>query len=161
MTLHVLFVVADVTYALPVASILQMETFVGATAVPGTPDYVIGVATVRGKVVPVIDLRLRFGLPAVPPTLDTRIIVTQVADRIIALRVDSAREVVPLDPAQRQAAPELVSERSVGLVNGMHASGSRLLLLLDLPKVLNEHAHDHEPIAFLVDEVQHRPALPG
>jgi len=161
MTLHVLFVVAGVTYALPVESILQMETFAGATAVPGTPDYVIGVATVRGKVVPVLDLRLRFGLPAVPPTLDTRLIVTQVAGRVIALRVDSAREVVPLDPAQHQAAPDLVTERSAALVRGMHAHGSRLLMLIDLPKVLNEHAHDHEPIAFLHDATQHRPALPG
>jgi len=160
-TLHVLFVVADVTYALPVENILQMESFMGATRVPGTRDYVIGVATVRGKVVPVIDLRLRFGLPAVPPTLDTRLIVTEVGGRVIALLVDSAREVVPLDPSQNQPAPEMVGERSAGLVRGMHAQGPRLLLLLDLPKVLSERAYDHDPIAFLDDETQHRPALPG
>lgn len=161
MKLHVVFVVAEVEYALPVEVVLQMESFSGATAVPGSPDYVIGVVTVRGRVIPVIDLRLRFGLPAVPTTPDTRIIVTQVKARVVALRVDKAREVLPLDLDKHQAAPELVSDRSGGLVHAMHASGTRLLLLLDLPKVLSENAHEHEPRALLDDDVQHRPALPS
>ena len=161
MTLHVVFSVGGVEYALPVALVLQMETFSGATRVPGTPDYVIGVVTVRGRVVPVVDVRLRFGLPAVPPTLDTRIIVTQVGERVVALCVDSAREVLALDPAAQQSAPELVSDRSSGLVHGMHARDKRLLLLLDLPKVLGEEPHDHQVHALLDDAARRRPALPG
>jgi purine-binding chemotaxis protein CheW len=159
--LHIVFSVNGVEYALPVDWVLQMETFTGVTSVPGTPDYVVGVVTVRGRVVPVVDLRLRFGLPAVPMTHDSRIIVTQVATRVVALRVDSAREVIVLDPEQHQPAPELVNERSAGLVRGMHALGARLLLLIDLPKVLGEHAHDHEHRALLDDSERDRPALPG
>ncbi|HEY3493703.1 MAG TPA: chemotaxis protein CheW [Polyangiaceae bacterium] len=161
MSLHVVFALAGVEYALPVAYVLQMDTFSGATPVPGTADYVAGIVTVRGRVVPVIDLRRRFGLPPVAPTLDTRIIVTQVEDRVVGLCVDRAREVLALDPTKHQAAPALVSERSVGLVQGMHALGTRLLLLLDLPKVLSEHGHDHEPLALLTDDAHDRPALPG
>lgn len=161
MSLHVVFVLAGVEYALPVASVLQMDTFSGATAVPGTPDYVAGIVTVRGRVVPVIDLRRRFGLPAVATTLDTRIIVTELGGRVVALCVDRAREVLFLDPEKNQPAPALVSERSQGLVQGMHAVGSRLLLLLDLPKVVSEDAHDHESIAILADAAHGRPALPG
>jgi len=161
MTLHVIFTVGEVEYALPVASVFQMETFSGATAVPGSPAYVLGIVTVRGRVIPVVDLRRRFGLPAVPTTLDTRIIVTDIDGRVVGLCVDRARDVIDLDPAQRQPAPALVNERSAGLVGGMHARGSRLLLLLDLAKVLTEHAHDHEPLALPSDQAHPRPALPG
>ncbi len=161
MTLHVVFAVAEVEYALPVASISQMESFTGATAVPGSPAYVLGIVTVRGRVVPVVDLRRRFGLPGVPLTADSRIIVTDHGARFVALCVDRAREVIDLDPSKTQPAPGLVSERSAGLVNGMHAVGKRLLLQLDLLKVLNEDAHDHESRALLPDPALDRPALPG
>jgi purine-binding chemotaxis protein CheW len=161
LTLHVVFVLAGVEYALPVGFVLQMDSFNGATAVPGTPAYVAGIVTVRGRVVPVIDLRRRFGLPAVPATLDTRIIVTQVDERVVGLCVDRAREVLPLDPTKHQPAPAIVTERSLGLVHGVHAAGSRLLLLLDLSKVLSESAHDDEPHALLADDLHGRPALPG
>lgn len=161
MTLHVVFSVAEVEYALPVSAIAQMESFTGATAVPGSPPYVLGIVTVRGRVVPVLDLRRRFGLADVALTADTRIIVTDSGGRFVALCVERAREVIELDPGKTQPAPALVNERSAGLVSGMHAVGKRLLLQLDLPKVLNEHAHDHEPRALLPDEARPRPALPG
>jgi purine-binding chemotaxis protein CheW len=160
MTLHVVFAVAGVEYATPIASVLQMESFTGATPVPGAPAYVLGVVTLRGRVIPVIDLRRRFGLSPAEPTLDTRIIVTQVAGRVVAFCVDRAREVLTLDLAQLQPAPTLVSERAVGLVNGVFTVGSRLLLTLDLPRI-SENDHDHEPHALLSDEDHHRPALPG
>lgn len=161
MTLHVVFAVAEVEYALPVACVLQMETFTGATAVPGAPAYVLGIVTVRGRVIPVVDLRRRFGLPAASVTLDTRVIVTELDGRVVGLSVDRARDVIDLDPTQRQPAPALVNERSAGVVNGMYARGSRLLLLLDLAQVLSEDAHDHEPLALPADEAHARPALPG
>lgn len=151
MILHIVFVVAGSEYALPVDAILQMESFTGATSVPGVPPYVAGVVTVRGRVVPVIDLRLRFGQPAAEDTLDTRIAVTQVGERVVALRVDSAREVLKLDPEKHQPAPKVVAERSQGFVHAVHSLGARLLLLLDLPKVLGETSHDDEPHSLLAD----------
>jgi len=149
MMLHIVVVVAGSEYALPVESVLQMESFSGATPVPGTPPYVAGVVTVRGRVVPVLDLRLRFGQPAAENTLDTRIAVTQVGERIVALRVDSAREVQKLDSHKHQPAPKVIAERSRGFVHAVHSLGTRLLLLLDLPKVLGETSHDDEPIPLL------------
>lgn len=151
MTLHVVFVVAGSEYALPVESILQMESFNGATPVPGVPPYVSGVVSVRGRIVPVVDLRMRFGQPPAESTLDTRIAVTQAGDRVVALRVDSAREVIKLDTDKHQPAPKVVSERSQGFVYAVHSLGPRLLLLLDLPKVLGETSHDDESGTLLDD----------
>jgi purine-binding chemotaxis protein CheW len=162
MTLHIVLTVAGAEYALPVSAILQMESFAGATNVPGAPPYLVGVVTVRGRVVPVVDLRLRFGLPPAENTLDTRIAVTQLADRVVALRVDSAREVLKLDDDKHEPAPRVMVERAQGFVQATHSLGSRLLLLLDLPKVLGETSHDDLPRASLDDDgFQRRRALPS
>jgi purine-binding chemotaxis protein CheW len=162
LTLHVIFRLAASEYALPVDQVLQMETFSGATPVPGAPPYIAGIVTIRGLVVPVLDLRLRFGLPAIEFSLDTRIVVTRSATRVVGLRVDSAREVLELAVESNQPAPALVNERSKGFVHAVHALGPRLLLLLDLPKVLGENSHDHDSLALLDDAAsKRRPALPG
>jgi purine-binding chemotaxis protein CheW len=161
MKLHVVFALAGVEYALPVDEVLQMETFSGATLVPGAPAYVAGIVTVRGQVVPVIDLRIRFGLPAAELNLDTRIIVTESRGRVVALRVDTAREVLKLDTDKHQPAPSVVSERASGFVQAVHALGPRLLLLVDLPKILGENSHDRSPLLLDDDGSKARPQLPG
>jgi purine-binding chemotaxis protein CheW len=158
MKLHVVFNLSGGEYALPFDSVLQMESYAGATLVPGAPDYVDGIVAVRGTVVPVMDLRTRFGLPRAELTLDTRIIVTECERRIVALRVDTAREVLKLDVEKHQPAPSVVSERSSGFVYAVHALGKRLLLLIDLPKLLGEDSHEPKPRALPENE---RPQLPG
>jgi len=161
MKLHVVFALAGTEYALPVESVLQMESFAGATVVPSVAPFVAGIVTVRGMVVPVIDLRIRFGLAPAAVTLDTRIVVTESEGRVVALRVDSAREVLKLDVEKHQPAPSVISERSAGFVYAVHALGTRLLLLVDLPKILGETSHA-ESLALPLDDgsSRHR-ALPG
>jgi purine-binding chemotaxis protein CheW len=104
-TLHIVFRVGEVEYVLPADQVDQMESFSGATRVPGTPDYVSGLMQIRGKVIPVMDLRRRFGLPAQPPTLDSRVVVGRSGDRRVGLLVDRAREVIKLSPEQIKAPP--------------------------------------------------------
>jgi len=161
MKLHVVFSLANVEYALPVEAVLQMETFSGATHVPGAPAYVAGIVTVRGRVVPVVDLRVRLGLPPADVTLDTRIIVSETEGRVVALRVDSAREVLKLDPALHQPAPQVISERASGFVYAVHTLGQRLLLLVDLPKILGETSHDPLRALSVDDGTKTRLQLPG
>ncbi|MEI9938734.1 MAG: chemotaxis protein CheW [Pseudomonadota bacterium] len=151
MKLHVVFSLAGAEYALPFDSVLQMESYTGATLVPGAPAYVDGIVTVRGLVVPVLDLRTRFGLPRTELSLDARIIVAESEGRVVALRVDSAREVLKLDVDKHQPAPSVVSERSSGFVQAVHPLGKRLLLLIDLPKLLGENSHDLQPRALPED----------
>jgi len=161
MKLHVVFNIAGAEYALPFDSVLQMESYSGATLVPGAPAYVDGIVTVRGSVLPVVDLRTRFGLARTELTLDTRIIVTECEGRVVALRVDSAREVLKLDVEKHQPAPSVVSERSAGFVQAVHPLGKRLLLLIDLPKLLGEDSHDRKPLALPDDGSDARPQLAG
>jgi purine-binding chemotaxis protein CheW len=136
--LHVLFKVAGAEYALPYSDVLHMESFATATKVPGAPPYVAGLMQVRGRVLPVIDLRVRFGHEPQPVTSDSRVVVVQSGKRALALLADSAREVVKIDPAEYRAAPEMVSETGQGFVRSVAHAGNRLVMLIDLQRVIGE-----------------------
>lgn len=140
--LHVVFKVDGAEYALPAADVLQMESYTGATPVPGAPPHVAGLVQVRGRVIPVVDARVRFGLPSVPRTLDSRVVVGQLGTRTVGLLVDSAREVLKLDPAQVKPPPPLVVEGARGLVKAVAQVGPRLVMLIDFPRVVGEETSD-------------------
>lgn len=140
--LHVVLKVADTEYAISAADVLHMESFTGATRVPGTRPYVGGLIQIRGRVVPVIDLRARFGLPAIEPTLDSRVIVVQSGGRTVGLLVDSAREVVTIAADELRPPPEVMTEESAGFVRAVAKLGKRLVMLVDVGKVIGEE-QDH------------------
>jgi purine-binding chemotaxis protein CheW len=137
-TLYVVFKVADAEYALAASDVLLMETFTGATRVPGTERHVIGLVQIRGQVVPVVDLRARFGLPPIATTLDSRVVVVSHEGRSVGLLVDSAREVVKLSADQFHPPPDVVSEQSGGVVTSVAQAGPRLVMLIDFGKVIGE-----------------------
>ena len=111
----------------------------GRRASPARLPYVAGVVQVRGRVVPVVDLRVRFGLPAVEPTLDSRIVVVQHHDRTVGLLVDSAREVIKLDPGAAPGRHRVWSPTArTGFVKAVAHLGQRLLMLVDFVKVIGE-----------------------
>jgi purine-binding chemotaxis protein CheW len=138
--LHVLFRVADTDYVLPASQVLHMESFSGATRVPGALAYVVGLVQVRSRVLPVVDLRVRFGLPAREPTLDSRILIVQHGTRAVGLLADSAREVLRIDPQLFFPPPELVGEQAAGFVTQVAELGARLVMLIDSGKVIGEEA---------------------
>jgi purine-binding chemotaxis protein CheW len=138
MELHVTFRVGTASYAIPAAQVLHLETYETATPVPGAPSYVAGLVQVRGRLVPVVDLRARFGLPPLERTLDHRVVVVQSGTRVAGLLVDAAREVVKFDAAAFEKPPELVEQQAGGFIKGVATVSSRLFLLVDVPKVLGE-----------------------
>lgn len=141
-SLHVIFRVGDSDYALPVQQVLHMESFTEATRVPGAPAWVLGLVQSRGRMVPVIDLRARFGEPRAAPTLDQRVIVTEHDRRTVGLLVDSAREVAQLSDEQFQDPPELLARQAGGFTKAVGQAGKRLIFELDLTKVIGEDGHD-------------------
>ena len=140
--LHVIVRVGDAEYALAASDVVQMESFAGATPVPGARPYVAGLVQIRGKVVPVIDARVRCGLPSGERTLDTRVVVSRVKDRTVGLVVDAAREVIKLAPEQLQPPPPLVAAQARGFVKAVAQVGPRMVMLVDLDKVVGEEQLD-------------------
>jgi purine-binding chemotaxis protein CheW len=158
--LHVVFNVAGAEYTIPASAVVQLESYHGATPVPGTAPHVAGIIQVRGQVIPVIDLRRLFGQPPVEPTIDTRVIVTEQGGRQVGLLVDKSREVLRVDSATVQSTPALVEESSRGFFAGVIQLGQRLIMLLDLRKVVGEEDL-HEQFAKRLESGFNDAALPG
>lgn len=140
--LHVLFKLDDALYALPADVVVQMESYTGATVVPGASSFVAGIMQLRGRVVPVVDLRARFGLPPRESTLETRVVVGEHHDRVVALVVDSAREVIRMAPSQLKPPPRLADDGAQGFVKAVAQLGDRTVMVLDFGKVIGEEPID-------------------
>ena len=139
-TLHVTFRVGNADYAISAEQVLHLDSFTEATYVPGAPAFVAGLVQVRGKLVPVVDLRTRFGLGRIERTLDNRVIVVKVGTRVAGLLVDSAREVLRLDEAAFEPPPELLDNQASGFVKAVATQAKRLLLVVDVPRLIGEEA---------------------
>ncbi len=135
------FHLAERTYALPVDEVREVLRVAHVTRVPRAPAGVRGVTNMRGRVLPVIDLRVRLGMPAVAVGEASRILVVRGASGAIGLLVDRVEQIVPVLPSTVQPAPEEASvytEAAVGVV----PATPRLLILLHLSRLLAPLAAD-------------------
>lgn len=136
--LHVLFRVGEAEYALPAAEVLVMESYEGATRVPGAEPWVAGLVQIRGEVVPVVDLRRRFGLERVEPDVDHRVLVVRRGERSVGLLVDRAREVLLIGDESLREPPETVAQGAGGMIRSVATIGDRLLMLIDTARVIGD-----------------------
>jgi len=116
-----------------VESIIKMQAI---TAVPRAPAFVEGVTNLRGKVLPVIDLRRRFGLAATDPTKDTRIVVVELNSVTVGMVVDGVSEVLRVSNDSIEPPSPVVTTVDSAFIRGIAKVGERLIILLDLSQVL-------------------------
>ena len=117
-----------------VESIIKMQTI---TRMPHAPAFVEGVTNLRGKVLPVIDLRRRFNLPAREATRDSRIVVVLIGSSEVGMVVDSVSEVMTLQDSDIEAIPQMVTTADSSFITGIIKLPERLVILLDLGAVLS------------------------
>jgi purine-binding chemotaxis protein CheW len=134
---YILFSVAATTYALPSGEVRHMEMLEEITRVPNAPSFVDGVVFSRGQVVPVVNLRARFGFERAPFDLKTRLVVVQAGTRLIGLVADSAREFVSIPPEAIQPPNDALAGMSGRYVDGIATVRDRLILILNLDRILN------------------------
>ncbi len=132
----VLFELAGATYGVRSNAVQQMEMVETLTPVPNAPPFVEGIVFLRGQVVPAINLRTRFGFPARPVDLRTRLVVLHADGRTVGLIVDSAREFLRLPETAIQPPPEAIAGLSGRFLEGIASLGERLVLILDTDAVL-------------------------
>ncbi len=151
---YLTFFVGSEEYAAGILRIKEIIEFNGATRVPGTPNSVVGVINLRGRVVPVIDLAVKFGSA---PTVSTRLTCVVIVEidldgerTVMGLLTDSVSQVIDL-PAEAIEPPPLFGTRArVDFLQGVGKSGERFILILDLDKLLTEKEIDSlvtEPLA--------------
>ena len=134
---YILFGVAGTTYAMRSDHVLHMEMIEHVTSVPNAPAFVEGVVFSRGQVVPVINLRARFGFERAPIDLRTRLLVVQTQGRWVGLMADDAREFVRIpDEAVRPPGDAIVG-LSGNYLEGVATLGDRIVLILDIREVVD------------------------
>jgi purine-binding chemotaxis protein CheW len=132
----VTFQVAGETFAFPVGSVQEILRVGAITRVPDAPYPVRGIVNLRGRVIPVVDLRLRLGLPGTEPGPAARVLIGTLRGRVIGLLVDAVAQVERLDRAVVEDLPDDVVTRHSEYITGVYPRGRDLLILLDPEKVL-------------------------
>ena len=135
--LHIVgFKVGRETYGVPITSLHEIVRVPEITAVPDAPDYLEGVINLRGKIVSVMDLRKRFGEKEATLRKQNRILVVEHAGRLAGLIVDSASEVLKIPAEAVELPPAAFQEGGLNCVTGLGKVGGRLVVLLDMSKLL-------------------------
>jgi len=128
-------------FALDVATVREVLDFTSITKIPRTPDFMRGVINLRGSVVPVVDLRLCFGMSATEKTVNTCIVVVEVClegeSNIMGALADSVEEVIDLEPEQIQPAPRIGASIKTDFIRGMGKRDADFLMILDIDRVFS------------------------
>lgn len=132
------FHLANEHYGINILSVQEIILVGQITSIPEVPNYVEGLINLRGKVIPVIDLRRRFGMSAVDYGENTRIIVTNTAQRTIGLVVDAVHEVLRLDGNQIEPLPAGLTNVNASYITGVVKLEDRILILLDTEVVISD-----------------------
>lgn len=138
----VTFRLGNEEFSLDILKVQEIIRHMNLTRVPRTPDFVDGVINLRGKVIPVLDLRKRFGLPAGEKTDETRIIVVDVEGRTVGFKVDAVSEVLRLPADTVEPPPSIVAGAESEYIKGVGKLDGRLLILLDITKILTRSERD-------------------
>ncbi len=126
------------TFGVPIHLVHEIVRMPEITAVPDAPDYVEGVINLRGKIISIVDLRKRFGETEIKPHRKNRILVAEVENKVVGLIVDSASEVLKIPATDVDAPPAVFETDEVHYVHGVGKLGGRLIILIDLAKVLQK-----------------------
>jgi len=132
----IVFRLMNEEYGVDVSQVLSIERVQHITRVPKSPPFVKGVINLRGKVIPVIDLRSRFDMPEITYSDTSRIIIVSISGIEVGLIVDAANDVIDIPRNLIEPAPQIVTGIDVEYLEGIAKINSRLLILLNLTKVL-------------------------
>ena len=141
------FKVGRETYGIPITALHEIVRVPEITAVPDAPAYLEGVINLRGKIVSVVDLRKRFGKPSTALNRHSRILVVEHRGRLAGMIVDSASEVLKIPESEIASAPAMTQDGGLDCVTGLAKCQGRLIILLDIQKVLTARELGDEPQA--------------
>jgi purine-binding chemotaxis protein CheW len=123
-------------YGMDVRQVQEIRRLTEITSVPRTPEFIRGVINLRGRILPVLDLKRKLGLGEVAESRAARIVVVRVRDRLIGLLVDGASQVPKIPVSRIEAPPEEVVERGGDYIRGVAKLDDRLIILVDLERLL-------------------------
>jgi purine-binding chemotaxis protein CheW len=132
------FRIGNETFGVRIGSVREIVRVPEITSVPSAPDTVEGVINLRGKIIPVMDLRKRFGQIDIHPDKKNRILVVELENKLIGLIVNAASEVLKIPPSEIEAPGSVFAEGESSYVTGVGKLRGRLIILLDVSKLLHK-----------------------
>lgn len=133
----VVFSVEKEIYGVPIDAVQEIVRVPDVTAVPDAPAFFEGVINLRGRIIPVVDLRARLRLAHTERTKSTRVLITENGGRVIGLMVDAVLEVRKLQPGAVEQPPEMIAAVGIEYITGVAKLGERLIIFLELEKILS------------------------
>ncbi len=153
---YLTFRLGEELFALDVKQVREVLDLIPITKVPRSPDFMRGVINVRGSVVPVVDMRLKFGMSQIENSLDTRIVVMEVSldeeMTVLGALADSVHEVVELEPANIERPPRIGNRWQTEFIKGIGKRDEQFIIILDIDRVFST-----DELA-LVEEIGDEPA---
>jgi len=144
------------TFGLPISIVREIVRVPEITSVPNAPDYIEGVINLRGRIIPVVDLRKRFGDKSFERDKKNRIVVVELQSRAVGLIVHSASEVLRIRPSEIDEPHNVFKEGELNYITGIGKLNGRLVILLDLNKILERGELNH--LEEVADSVSSTPA---
>lgn len=138
---YLTFKLDEEVFALDISTVREVLDFTKITKVPQTPDFMLGVINLRGSVMPVVDMRLKFGLSRTEPTVNTCIIIVEIEldgeVTLLGALVDSVQEVIELDPEHIEPPPRIGTRLNTKFIKGMGKQDERFLIIVEIDKVFS------------------------
>jgi purine-binding chemotaxis protein CheW len=138
---YLTFKLRDEVFALDISKVREVLDFTDVTKVPQTPDFMRGVINLRGNVVPVVDMRLKFGLSQTEKTVNTCVIITEIEvdgeSTVVGAMADSVQEVLDLESEQIEAPPRIGSKLNTDFIMGMGKHNDQFIMILNIDKVFS------------------------
>jgi purine-binding chemotaxis protein CheW len=151
---YLTFKLEDEVYATDIAQVREVLEYSHVTKVPRTPEYMRGVINLRGHVVPVLDLKLRFGMARTDQTINTCVIIVEVSiegeKTVIGALADSVQEVIEMDPSTIQPPPRIGTKLNTEFIEGMGKRDEQFVIILNIDKVFS--TEDLEDVVSTVGE---------
>ena len=123
-------------YGIDILRVQEIRSYEQPTRIANTPEFLRGVVNLRGVIVPIVDLRLKFNMDNVEYTSQTVVVILNVRSRVVGVVVDGVSDVLILQPSQISAAPQFGSAFSTEHLTGIGTVGERMLILVDIEKLM-------------------------
>ena len=137
---YLTFTLGQEEYGVEILKVQEIKGYSAVTPIPNTPDYVKGVVNLRGAIIPIVDLRAKLAMPETAYNQFTVIIVVRVGLKTVGVVVDAVSDVLNIPTTDVQPTPDFGAQVDARFISGLARSGEKLIVLLDIEKVLSHEA---------------------
>ena len=134
---YLTFTLASETYGIDILKVQEIRGYDSITRIANTPEFIKGVINLRGVIVPIVDLRIKFRVGEATYNEFTVVIIMNVLEKTLGMVVDGVSDVVALSPEQIKAAPEMVSAMDTDYITGLGTLNDQMLILVDIEKLMS------------------------